>query len=179
MKNQQVHFFATQADLKALLGVVELQRKLQFVRAGLFDESDQKREITLLDSNLGIAVKGDKNLEVRYLVSDRATSVEIRAVPQYGGGTKFAIDQKSNPKTIIFWPGGVFGENCVIAGSAGTISDDEASLAIFKLFSKEIKRQFKKIQSFYVGKEAEGLLDKGWRLTSSLNSPPLYDLKRS
>jgi hypothetical protein len=178
MKGHQIHIFGIKADFEMLLQTIESSRELQFVRAGLFDVPDPNRMLTLLDSNLGIAVKGDNNLEARYLVADRMESIKVRPVPQYGGGMKYAIDQKNNPKTIVFWPGGMFGETCVIAGNVGTISDDEASLAIFKLFSKEIKRQFEKIKSFHVGKEAGGLLNKGWRLTSSVKSPRSYDLKR-
>jgi hypothetical protein len=180
MKKYQIHIFATKADLEKLLQAIESKQELQFVRAGLFDSPTLNRVTTLLnDTNLGIATKGDNNHETRYLVAGQKESIKIETVPQHGGGTKYAIgSQKVNPKTIIFWPGGVFGETCVIAGSAGTISEDEASLAIFKLFSKEIKQQFSKIKSFYVGKEAGELLDKGWRLTSSVKSPPLYDLTR-
>jgi hypothetical protein len=180
MKRHQVNFFATKPDLESLLRAIEMKQELQFVRAGLFDVPVQNRILTLLDSNLGIAVNGDNVHEARYLVADRKTVIEIEIVPQYGGGTKYAIgSQKINPKTIVFRPGGVFNERCVIAGQAGTISEEPTSLALLQLFSKEIKRQFDKIKSFFVGKEAGELLDKGWRLTSSVKSPPLYDLTRS
>lgn len=181
MRGHQIHIFATKADLEELLRAIESQRELQFVRAGLFDVPVLNRVTTLFnDPNLGIALKGDNNHEARYLVADRKESISFETVPQHGGGTKYAIgNQKFNPKTIEFRPGGVFNEECMIDGRAATISDDEASLAIFKLFSKEIKRRLKRIQSFWVGAEAEKLLDKGWRLTTGVTTPPIYDLKRA
>ncbi len=179
MKICQVNFFATKADLEALLRAIETKHELQFVRTGLFDVPVQNRVLTLLDSHLRIAAKGDNNQVATYLIANRMEPIQIRTVRQHGGGTKYAIDQQTNSKTIMFRPGGVFNETCVIAGQVGTVSEDPASLALFQLFSKEIKRQFDKIKSFQVGKEAGELLDKGWRLATSLKSPPLYDLKRN
>jgi hypothetical protein len=50
-------------------------------------------------------MKGDNNHETRFLVADRAESINIEVVPQHSGSTKYAIgSQKINPKTIIFWP---------------------------------------------------------------------------
>jgi hypothetical protein len=168
MKKCNVNFFATKADLEKLLGVIETKQELQFVRTGLFDVAVQNRVLTLLDSNLGIAAKGDNNQEATYLVANRMESIQIRTVPQHGGGVKYAIDQQANSKTIVFRPGGVFNERCVIVGFAGTISEEPASLSLFRLFAKEIKRQFVKIKSFHVGNEARELMAKGWRLTSSV-----------
>jgi len=178
MKRHQVNFFATKADLESLLRVIEMKQELQLVRAGLFDVPIQNRALTLLDSSLGIAVKGDNNQEAAYLIANRLDSIQIRAIPQHGGGTKYAVDQQASLKTIVFRPGGVFNEKCMIAGQAGTISEKPTPLAICQLFNKRSNRQFDKIKSFYVGKEAGKLLEKGWRLTSSVKSPPLYDLTR-
>ena len=179
MKRHQIHIFATRADLEALLRAIESKRELQYVRAGLFDLPVLNRLPSLLnDANLGIALNGDNAQEPRYLVADREVSIEVRTVPQHGGGTKHAIDQQANPRTIVFQPGGVCSESCVIAGSVGTVSEDPVSLALFQLFSKEVKRQFEKIKSFHVGKEAGESLNKGWRLTNGVKSPSLYDLKR-
>jgi len=179
VNSHHVHFFATKFDLETLLRAIESKRELQYVRAGLFDVSALNHQPSLLnDSNFGNCTEGDSVQEVRYLVADRNVPFEIRPVPQHNGGTKYAIDQKANPKTIVFRPGGVFNNTAVIAGDAGTISDDAASLALFQLFSKDIKRQFQKIKSDYMGNEAVTLFDKGWRLTSSVKSPPLYDLTR-
>ena len=179
MKRYQVHIFATNADLVALIQKIESKRELQYLKAGLFDAPDLNGRPSLLnDASLGAALIGDNAQEIRYLVADRDVRIEVRPVPQHSGGTKYAIDQKVNPKTIVFRPGGVFNKMAVISGDAETISEDPKSLALFQLFSKEIKSQFDKIKSYYVGKAAAQLLGKGWRLTSSVTSPSLYDLTK-
>lgn len=178
MKRTQINFYATAADLESLLRAIQTEHDIFFVQAGLFESPIQDCRKTLLDSNLGIATKGDSNHEDTYLISESGISIQNRTVPQHGGGIKYAIDQMINPKTLVFRPGGVFGDNIVIAGYVGTVSQDAASTSLFKLFSKEINRQFVKIKSFHVGKEAYECLKNGWRLTTGEKSPPLYDLKK-
>lgn len=179
MSKNQLSFFATKADLDLLLRKLESARQFQYVLTGLFDSPSTVPMQSLLDaSSLGCVALGDINQSPGYLVAGREISIEVRPVPQRRGGVKYAVDQTANPKTIAFRPGGVFDETCLIAGQVGTASDDSSSLELFQSFSKEIRHQFTKIKSFYVGKEAAALLDKGWRLTANAKSPALYDLKR-
>jgi hypothetical protein len=178
VKRQQLDFFATGSDLEPLLRAIQTSHDILFIKAGLFASPIQDCRKTLLDSYLGIATKGDSNHEDAYLVSETGTSVTNRPVPQHSGGIKYAIDQKINPKSLVFRPGGIFGENIVIAGYVGTVSEDTSSMALFKLFSKEINRQFTKVKSFHVGKKAYEYLEQGWRLTSSEKAPSLYDLQK-
>ena len=44
------------------------------------------------------------------------------------------------------------------------------SIELLNLFAREIHRQFKRIKSFYVGPEAEQLLDAGYRLTHGVKN---------
>ena len=178
MATNQLSFFATRADLESVLRTVEAARSLQFVVAGLFDSAEIQSIHSLLKTpSLGIAEFADPNHETRYLVADRDLVIQIREVPQRRGGVKFAIDQQANPRTIGFQAGGQFGEKCLIAGQVGTVSDDQNSLELFRQFFKEFQRQFTRIKSYYIGKEAVELLKNGWRLTSNAKSPSLYDLK--
>jgi hypothetical protein len=178
MKNQ-LSFFAAQRDLVSLLRAVESRRPLQFVRAGLFDSAKLESLRSLSTApQLGLVAESAASHDPRYLVADHELMIEVRPVPQRRGGIKYAVDQAANPKTIGFQPGGTFGEKCLIAGQVGTVSNDPDSLGIFRVFSEEIKSQFTKVKTFYVGKEAGELLDKGWRLTANVKSPALYDLKR-
>jgi hypothetical protein len=50
-------------------------------------------------------------------------------------------------------------------------------LELFKLLSTKIKKEFKKIGTFYVGKAAEEKLKLGWRLVTNEKSPREYDLE--
>ena len=179
MAKNQLSFFATKADLESLLRTVESKQQLQFVATGLFDSPDiEPMQSLLATPNLGHLSVADHNQGPCYLVASREVFIKVRAVPQRRGGVKYAVDQQENPKTIALRPSGSFGETCLIDGQVGTISDDPISLELFRLFTKEIRYQFTKINEFYVGKEAGELLDKGWRLTANAKSPALYDLKR-
>lgn len=179
MATNQQSFFATKADLERLLREVESERGLQFVETGLFDSPSVEPIHSLLGTpNLGQLSVGDHNQGPCYLVATGDSSVVVRSVPQRRGETKYAVDQQENPNTIVFRPSGAFGQECLIDGQVGTIYNNPNSLKLFQLFRNEMKRQFTKVNEFYVGKEAGELLDKGWRLTANVKSPTLYDLKR-
>jgi hypothetical protein len=152
---------------------------LRFVRTGLFDRPDPESTSSLRENpGLGVAVTGDAQQEAGYLVIESTASLVVRPVTQGGGGTKYAIDQLENPPSIFLRPGGVFGDTAVISGQVGTVSEDPRSVRLFRLVEKSIRGKFEKIQSFYVGPAAAALLDQGWRLTTNIKSPTLYDLKR-
>jgi hypothetical protein len=179
MARNQQSFFATKSDLESLLRTVESEGRLQFVETGLFDSPDVRPIRSLLGvPGLGQLSVGDHNLGTCYLVADQDVSITSRAVPQRRGGMKYAVDQDGNPKTIAFRPSGTFGDNVLIDGQVGTVSDDPSSLALFHLFRNEIRRRFTRVHEFYLGKESGELLDRGWRLTANVRSPTSYDLKR-
>jgi hypothetical protein len=179
MTKNQLSLFATKADVESLLHALESKQQLQFVVTGLFDSPNVELMQSLLaNPNLGRLNVGDVNQVVSYLVASRNDSIQVRPVPQQRGGVKYAVDQLANPTTIVFRPGGSFGERCLIAGQVGTASDNPSSIELFQAFSKEVRDRFSKIGAFYVGKGAGELLDKEWRLTANAKSPTLYDLKR-
>jgi hypothetical protein len=64
----------------------------------------------------------------------------------------------------------------LLAGEVSSISDDEWSDKLYKLFYSTIKKKFKKIGRCYVGTAAEQKLKDGWRLVTSERSPKEYDL---
>jgi hypothetical protein len=178
MEKQQLSIFGTKNDFKALLEAVG-EQSLHFLQTGLFDSPQITPINSLLTiADFGLVSVGDTNQTKAYLVVGRDTPFNIRTVPQQQDNIKYAIDQLANPKTIMFRPGGVFEEKCLIAGQIGTISEDTTSLELFRRFKEAVQHQFTKIKSFYVGKEAEEMLGKGWRLTSNVKASTLYDLKR-
>jgi hypothetical protein len=140
--------------------------------------------------NLGYAPSGDSNLEPLWLITDADAHVEMKTVPQRRGGTRYGVDPGLNPESVVLWPGGVFeghmkwrgGEfegGAVIGGQIATAMFNPTSLELMKLFAHEARRQFTRIGSFFVGPEAEQLLDAGYRLTQSIRSPRECDLSRN
>ncbi|MEW6536851.1 MAG: hypothetical protein AB1454_14670 [Candidatus Auribacterota bacterium] len=161
-------FFATDNDLAKLFEKILAKRNLKFILCGLFDEPIIHSKKT--DSQF--------NPFSNYLVADYDLVIKVRSVPQKKGGKKFAIDQLENPKTVGLHLGGLIENHRLVAGQIGTATEDKTSLEIYKLLAKEIRKEFEKIKSYYVGKEASCLLDEGTRLTATKKSPQEYDLFR-
>jgi hypothetical protein len=174
-----IHFFATRSDLEGVLAAVESQGPLIYVMAGIFDAPNKKVLRSGLEiPNLGMTTSGNQNQQQWYLVAEGHRDVHAEEIPQRHGGVHYAVDQRSNPQSVAFRPGGVFENRSVIAGQMGTSSCDPVSAALLNLFVREFRKQFKRIKSYYVGAEASELLDKGFRLTADTRSPLEYDLAR-
>jgi hypothetical protein len=176
-KSKSIHFFATRGDLEPVLIAVESQQPLQYVQAGMFDVPEMIVVTTGLQiPNIGLAPSGESNLEPFWLITDVSKKVEMKVVPQRRGGTRYGIDPGLNPESVVLWPGGLCGNSVLVAGQVGTAMFNPFSLELANLFTREIRRRFKRIKSFYIGPEAEQLLDAGYRLTIGVNASPEIDL---
>jgi len=182
MKSKQIMFFTLLVDIEHILREIEATVDVCYYKTGLFDSKNIPIYNSIFDSpNIGIAISGDWNRIDNYLVSKIKTSLNIREVPQRTGEIRFAVDQMKNPKSIEMKLGGIYPkkENVIVAGRIATISEDSDSNELFKLFSTKIKKSFKKIGTFYVGKMAAEKLKTGWRLVTNEKSPREYDLALS
>jgi hypothetical protein len=178
-QSKSIHFFATKRDLEAVIRAAESRRSLKYTAAGMFDTPEIPAFMSgLLLPSLGFAPSGDNNAEPFWLITDADTKVEVEIVPQRRGGTRYGVDPGLNPKSVVIWPGGVFDNSCLIAGQIGTGIINPASLDFLNLFGREFRQRFKRIRSFFVGPEAEQLLDAGYRLTTSVQSPRECDLSK-
>lgn len=179
MAKNQLSFFSSKSDLSDLLNGILQSNHFQFVQTGLFDVSThEKISISTIINETENLKYGDMNFTPNYLVMKEGYEIKIRTVGQRNGGMKYAVDQLENPKSISFRPSGIFSNQCIVSGQIGTATNDEESIMIYKIFNKEIHKQFFKIKSFYVGKNASTLLSEGWRLTTNVKSPQEYDLKK-
>jgi hypothetical protein len=171
-------FFAIPSDVSEVLGVIESIRDVEFTLAGMFDqESLVTYPSSRMIDNLGVALKGAQNHELKYLVSNRGTRIEVEHVRQRDGTLRFAVDQKLNPATVVLRPGGIYGDGCVIAGQIGTCNENPVSMDLLAFFTKTVKKHFKKVRSFWVGEGALKILDSGGRLTTNVKAPIEYDLR--
>jgi hypothetical protein len=168
MKTRHIPFFATQGDLAPIAQEIGSKRPIDFVLAGLFTEPS----LTVFQDFGSL-----RPLE-NYVIIDRGARVEIRAVPQRAGGVRYAVDQLANSTTLGLQLGGLINEQHLLASQIGTVSEHQVSIELFMLFAKAIRKNFEKIQSYYVGPQAVLMLDRGARLSSTTKSPPPYDLAR-
>jgi hypothetical protein len=179
MKGKQVMFFTLLEDIENIIRDFESAIEIQYCKMGLFDNKSIPTYYTVFDApNIGFTLSGDWNSIDNYLISKKSTSINIREVAQRTGEMKFAIDQMNNPESIELKIGGIYmeKENVIVAGRIATISEDSDSLELFKFLSTKIKKEFKKIGTFYVGKSAKQKLKEGWRLVTNEKSPREYDL---
>jgi hypothetical protein len=118
------------------------------------------------------------SLDNRFMLVPKNSDIKVREIPQKKGGIKYAIDPMHNPINIELSTGGIYIliENVLVAGRIGITSDCTFSNDIFNSLSKKIKKEFEKIGTFYVGKDAEEKLHQGWRLVTNHKSPKEYDL---
>lgn len=180
MPGKQFSFFATQDDLIEVMEAVASKAFYRFVRIDDIKDGTPNICESIADlDDFSIAISGDQNREKSYLLIAADAKPKTRQVELRKGGINYVMDQGSHPESVFFSSGGVFKEfECIIAGQIGTISDDKWSTNLYKVLFAELKKRFKKIKSFYVGRIAEKKLDEGVRLTSSIKAPPEYDLQK-
>jgi hypothetical protein len=178
-RSKSIHFFATKSDLEPVIVAVESQRALIYTQAGMFDapETNTFASGTQLP-NLGFAPSGEHGFEPFWLIVDADKEVQVEVVSQRRGGSRYCIDQRLNPESIVIWTGGVFENSCIVAGQIGTAIFNKTSLELLNLFVRELRGQFERIKAFYVGPEAERLLDAGYRLTHGVGTARTSDLSR-
>ncbi|MDR7210602.1 hypothetical protein [Flavobacterium piscis] len=180
MKSKQILFFATATDIEQIAKSIEKDFSIKYYEMGLFDKKSNISYDSVAEiSNFGFPKIGDWNRDLRLMIIPKKMTLVVREVPQKNGGIKYAIDPLENQTSICFQFGGIYQEGILLGGSCGTSFLNDFSLAVFNGFSAKVKKSFKKIGTFYVGKEAEEKLRTGWRLVTNEKSPKEYDLALS
>ena len=167
-------------DIEEILKNIESMADVKYYKTGLFSSYDFPVFDSILNvPNVGIVFTGDWNRIDNFLILKKHTQLNVRNVPQRTGDVKFAVDQLINTNSIEIKLGGIYSEkeNIIVAGRVSTVSDDKDSEELFKLYTKKIKKEFKKIGPFYVGKKAENKLNSGWRLVTNEKLSKEHDLK--
>lgn len=179
MRSMQTFFFATLKDIEPMLREFESCFSITYFELGMFDYADEiVQHSSVFDiPQVGKAKAGDWNNDRRMLVTKAEDILITRAVPQRKGGIKYTFDMAINSSSIYLQLGGLWMDNIIVAGKVAIINKNEFPAKMYKHLSHTIKKEFKRIGSFYVGSEAEEKMCKGWRLVTSIGSPKEYDLK--
>jgi hypothetical protein len=175
---REIHFFGLREDLLAVLEDVELKAPLKYVETGNRTASDFRTFTKGSDlPEVGIA-NSDSSAACRsYLVVRAEQSVNIRTMDGNDGRRRYLVDQLINNDAVTFTPAGLREELVVLAGHVGTAWDTVESKLLMKHFRSAISKRFARVKAFWVGPAARSILTSGGRLTMSVASPPLYDLK--
>lgn len=180
MTRKENYFFATLTDIAPVLEDVESKIQLKYIEAGTFVDNERPifssyRELP----ELGHSVSGDNMLNPRYLVFRSGSEIAVVPVNLRNGTTGYSVDGWTNRETIVFVPGGLHdASGGVIEGRITLNSETEASIELFALFCKALRRRFRSIRGNLVGDEACAILESGGRLTQRIRSSTGYDLRK-
>ncbi len=114
----------------------------------------------------------------KYLVTEAGKPIAVRELSHFDGQERWSVDQLTNPDSTVLTHGGRYGERILLRGEIRTASKSITASSLQRAFDTSVRRHFVKIKAFYVGKQAEELLDSGYRLTDAEQSPEAYDLCR-
>jgi hypothetical protein len=174
------HFFATETDLLPVFSMVEAKRCLSYTLMGHI----YSPKIVSFNSGCDLptlslpAPEESAIVCPAYLVTEAEQAVTLRELSIYEGRRRWAVDQLENPDSTGIWHGGVYENGVLLYGRVATCSKSKIAQSLQRAFAAAIRKKFVKVRAFYVGPEASGLLDTGWRLTGAKQSPPEYDLRR-
>lgn len=169
-------FYATSVDMEPGLAAIERSMAVEYVRAGIFSIKAPARFPSAMGiPDFGLFRNRRTAGQHNYLVVPAGAEIMVEEVQPRRGGVAYVVDHRANP-SVIFRPGGMFESKCLIAGEVGTPLTDDASLAIWKLFTKHFWREFVAVGQYRVGPEALRLLHSGVRLTPDMSWSPETDL---
>jgi hypothetical protein len=174
------NFFATPDDLLPVLQDVERRIRIKYTLTGHLNEPRIESFETAKDlPALFEPAPYESAIQCpTYLVTEAAATVVPRPFQLHNGKRQWVIDQLENPDSVVLSPGGLFGDNVLLCGRVATAHKTAVSARLQRAFDDSCRRHFAKIRAFRVGKQAESLLDRGYRLTAAQQSPPEYDLAR-
>lgn len=169
----QINFFTTPADIRELLQRVEQLAPVQYTEIGSFSSPKPETVYSWAGiQDLGIAA-GEQTARCKgYLITEHGRDLKFRKTSDE---SHYFLDQLFNSKSVLITPGGWWNQ-VLLRGSVGTVWQDDYSIGLMKKFRTAFRKQGTKIKSFWVGREAEGLLRAGTRLTIAEQSPPQFDL---
>ena len=157
--------------MRQLLADVEAAAEVHFGVAGLLDI-----DVVPVLPSLGrpeVSLEGGT-----FLCQARAHSFASTAVPQRSGGVKYSVSQRENPHSVSIHCGTRVGCEFLSPGQIGTITGGAESLELFALVRKFVRKRFTRVQAYWVGPEAERMLDAGASLAISRKTPRGYHLRR-
>lgn len=173
-------FFATPDDLLPVLLAVEAKIPVAYTPFGHFNEPRVVQIFTAssLPTLFQPAPSESAMSCTAYVVTEAGTSIVLRQLSPYEGKDRWSVDQFCNPDSTVLRHGGIWGRNVLLNGEVRTAHKTKVAARIQRAFDSAIRHAFRKIKAFYVGPQAEGLLDSGWRLTAAEQCPPEFDLRR-
>ncbi|THB67524.1 MAG: hypothetical protein D6E12_08485 [Desulfovibrio sp.] len=178
--SKQIHIFATRDDIVQLTSAVEARHEVKYLHLppGAFSKVNSYDSLQEF-KHLGVSRAKDHMSGDCFFVMHKGVRHAVQKSLGMLPFIRHAMDQASNPHSVVLRPGGLYKKKHLICGHIGTISNSQESLELFQAFRAAARSLFSKIQSYHVGEEAEQMLSQGMRLiTMGIDQPVDYDLKR-
>ncbi|MBF2715069.1 hypothetical protein [Agrobacterium vitis] len=179
---KQIFFFATPADIKPVIYALEMDKDLGFVRVGIHDRPDPPIVSSSEISQPGIATNETASGSISYLIVPRGAHLQTREYineeSSRPGTKEWSVYNGFNEESVEVTLAGLWKEGTLLPGSVKTMHTTKWAQAIMRNFQSELKKEdFKKVQSWWLGREALQMLRTGKRLSvTAVQSPPEYDL---
>jgi len=174
----RIYFFAMRSDLLLVLDKLEAKGRVKYTRCGRLDGPKSEIWKSAADlPKLGQAT-GDQHIACDpFLIMQENSPIRVETMTMLDGDDRFDADQRWNPDSVVFHPGGEWTDGALISGSFTTISKSQIPQSLMRAVHSSIKKHFTRVQTFWVGPEALVAFRSGRRLTSAVQSPPEYDLR--
>jgi hypothetical protein len=172
-------FYAFADDLLTIFELVESEREVLYTSIKSSDSPYAKPFVTGASlPTLREPPPGDSAIAGHgYLVTFRETEIVGRRIDMLDGRAFYRFDQLLNPDSITLTPGAWHSSNALLYGRIATCTNSPSSHLLFGLFKRAIGKRFRRINTFWVGPQAEAAWKQGARLTIGLRSPQEYDLR--
>ena len=175
---KRLNFYALESDLILLLNCIEEEKSILYTLSGSRPTSSVQQWTKGEDvTDLGEIVGEQTALCQAFLITERGTSIASRRIEEFNGKVRYDVDQLSNPDSIILIPGGERKQKMIIAGIFSTNSPSIISQRLMKNARRALKKNFVRVNAFWVGPGALLRFRAGCRLTIAEQSPSTYNLR--
>lgn len=177
--SKRLSFYSTRADLERALSNAEKNSSIYYVCCR--SKSEEKlfkifKSCSDID-DFSVSKGGSLTLDDSYLIFTSDIQPVIESMTKTDGTQRLLLDQKLNPHSVRFSPGGIFKENvALIAGEISSFGDSEKALELFKVLSKSIKKNSKRVNAYWLGEDAMKHFSSGMRLTPDVAWPEFQNL---
>ena len=168
--SKSINLYATIEDLQGIISQISYKGIILGFCYARFYKTEEIKEIINFS---------EIEEKTTIFIFEKNGKVPIRTSLQRNGDFVYLPDTSKIFGVSLNIGGYIVNTGILLPSQLSSIGDNEFSLSLFKDMFKEIKLKFKKIKSFYIGKNAEILFDSGTRLTVTEKSPKEYDLSRN
>ena len=154
-------FFLTKKDLELITKEFETRESVKYIKSGNHNTADIKEIKKFCEfENMGIKMHDDHQTESFLVIKEENELFLEKFYLVNTGEIKYAVYQRENLESIVFWPGGLYKDNYLIHGHTSTIHNNDVSKRLLSNLEKSIRKYSKKINGYYIGEDAMTLYGK-------------------